>query len=234
MALSVRLATDGDMEAVGRLRYDVYVDEMGVRQKHADHRRRQLIEPLDETGEVLVASHGDELVGTARVNLGTKSDFTATSETADLADYGRLFRMAELAPYFPRQVSVRTKLAVRPAYRGSPVMARLLFAGFRLQVDAGIEFDLSDCRPERLPLFQRTGYRQIHPQIMHPDDGPHVPVILVVRDRSYLERVCPPMARLLPPSEEQSPAVRFFYDRFPHAPRGGHIPRGGRHVRDLA
>ncbi|NIT98181.1 MAG: hypothetical protein GWN79_23375, partial [Actinobacteria bacterium] len=45
------LATDSaDVRAVQGLRYDVYVEEMGRYRVAADHDRRLLVEPEDESG----------------------------------------------------------------------------------------------------------------------------------------------------------------------------------------
>jgi hypothetical protein len=53
--LTIRIAmaeTDAEREAVYRLRYDVYVEEMGRYQSSADHQRRMLYEDVDRQSRI--------------------------------------------------------------------------------------------------------------------------------------------------------------------------------------
>jgi len=42
--------TSEDMERVAEFRYRIYVEEMGRMQMYADHGRRRIYEPFDQTG----------------------------------------------------------------------------------------------------------------------------------------------------------------------------------------
>ena len=53
MQSGIHLArTEDEKRAVYRLRYDVYVEEMGRYRTVADHENRLLVEPEDETGRI--------------------------------------------------------------------------------------------------------------------------------------------------------------------------------------
>ena len=69
---SVAIAeTPQEREAVFRLRYQVYVEEMGKRLASADHGRRLLTDPLDETGLLFLARDPEgEVAATLRCNEG--------------------------------------------------------------------------------------------------------------------------------------------------------------------
>ena len=74
MAIDIRLpATETEFEAVYRLRYDVYVAELGYSQRYADHVRRRIVEPMDDSASLLGAFDGSVLVGTLRTNYAKDS-----------------------------------------------------------------------------------------------------------------------------------------------------------------
>ncbi len=56
-------------EALFRFRYDIYVREMHRPQKHADHARGRLADPLDANAINLVAWQGDRIVGCVRMSF---------------------------------------------------------------------------------------------------------------------------------------------------------------------
>ena len=61
--------TEEEKRAVYRLRYDVYVEEMGRYRTVADHENRLLVEPEDETGRIFYyATENGEVVGTVRIS----------------------------------------------------------------------------------------------------------------------------------------------------------------------
>ncbi len=50
--LDIRLVkTPQELESVYRLRYQVYVEELGAAMEYADHSAQELCEPWDATGE---------------------------------------------------------------------------------------------------------------------------------------------------------------------------------------
>src|SRR5207245_2348927 len=63
-----------EREQVYRLRYNVYVEEMGLNPTEADHRRRIITDPLDSSGRILAAFSNGAVVGTVRLNIANDSD----------------------------------------------------------------------------------------------------------------------------------------------------------------
>src|SRR5205823_6119550 len=57
--------TEEEKLAVYRFRYDVYVEEMGRYGAVADHVRRLLVEPEDETARIFFAAQEGEVVATS-------------------------------------------------------------------------------------------------------------------------------------------------------------------------
>lgn len=213
MPLEVRLTqSDREREQVFRLRYDVYIREMNVPMRYADHERRRIEEPLDRDALLLAVFDGNDVVGTCRVNLGSRGD---------LREYVQLHHMHEFGEYFPDRVSVSTRFVMTAAARGGGDWRKVVLETYRLALEGGSEFDFSDGRVGRSAWMIRAGYRQVFAAMRHPDDadGLHVPTVLVVRDYDYLQRVGSPYTELLPanPPGETPEAVKFFYSRFPDA-----------------
>ena len=60
--------TPAEHAAVRRLRYEIYVEEMGRPQPHADHERREIGEELDQHSWILGIRADGALAGTLRLN----------------------------------------------------------------------------------------------------------------------------------------------------------------------
>jgi hypothetical protein len=93
-----------------RFRYRIYVEQMGLRQKYADHVRKRVVEPLDEAARIYAAYFNGTIVGTIR---GNRFSDLAT------AYYRKLYRIDDRFPFCPDEMSLTTKLMFDPALRRS-------------------------------------------------------------------------------------------------------------------
>jgi hypothetical protein len=123
--------------------------------------------------------------------------------------------MRSFASYFPERLSICTKFIVARPHRASMIMNQLSKAAFTHPPvhRVGNVFNLIDSKPPLDGYFRRLGYRQLWPSILHPDAGEVVPLVLAIFDRSYLERIGSPFARLLPGMRDDE-SVRWFYKAF--------------------
>jgi hypothetical protein len=72
---SVRVAqTEDEKRAIYEFRYQIYIEEMGKPNSHADHASKQLRDELDDQATLLYASRNGELTGTLRI-LSKHSEF---------------------------------------------------------------------------------------------------------------------------------------------------------------
>ena len=183
----VRVANSAhEREAAFRLRYRVYVQELGYRQAHADHVRRVVEEPLDATAEVFVAYADNEVVGTVRSNMGDSGDFGGVA--------GR-YGMVQLGAHYPRRVALTAKLIIDPHYRNGRVFHELAHAVFRLGILRGMVADFIDCEPRLVPIYSRLGYRPASDRpFEHPELGLRVSMRLLA-DRESLQSVRSPFLR---------------------------------------
>ena len=134
---------------------------------------------------------------------------------SDLGLYVGFYRLEEYAPFFPRSVSITTKMMVAAKYRRSNLAVRLAKACYASASSFGIRFDFMDCNPHLKPVFERLGYRQVMDNAFHPEYGEVHPMVHAVYDRDFMEQIgspFAPLARELKIANDDS--VTFFYKRF--------------------
>ena len=127
-----------------RFRYRIYVEQMGLRQKYADHVRKRVVEPLDEVARIYAAYFNGTIVGTIRGNR--LSDLPT-------AYYRKLYRIDDRFPFCPDEMSLTTKLMFDPALRRSLYPIRLIVHYARdFNARRPCKIDFVDCRRWLLPL----------------------------------------------------------------------------------
>lgn len=189
MAIEIRkVRTESEANAVFRFRYQVYVEELGRTQRHADHAARAVEEPLDACANLFCAYDGARLVGTVRTNYTWRSP---------LGDYAALYQMQHCGTAHPHSTSVTTKLLVVPDLRGSTLPYRLAAATYAAALVDGVLFDFVDVYPARVRFFQRLGYQVHLPRVVHPEYGPVIVMRLSMRDAQHLAEVRSPFLRVL-------------------------------------
>jgi CRP-like cAMP-binding protein/GNAT superfamily N-acetyltransferase len=201
----IEAVTRDERESAFRLRYDVYVREMGRSQPHADHARQAVEEPFDsQGGHIFLARDGDVPVGTVRVNLLREGPL----ECQDLYELERFVR------YYPNAISMTTKLMVTRSHRGAAASWQLAAAAYRFARDNGVLIDFIDTNPHLVRMYQRFGYRFYKSNISHPEYGSVVPMAFFVGDVSYLEVVGSPFLELARGYPNDAEASRFFATTF--------------------
>ena len=130
---------------VYRFRYRIYVEQMGRRQKYADHVRKLIVEPLDEAARIYAAYLDGIIVGTIRGN-----------RFSDLATgyYRKIYRIDDRFPLSPDQMSLTTKLMFDPGLQRSLYPIRLI-VHYARDFNSGrlCKIDFVDCSRWLLPFF---------------------------------------------------------------------------------
>jgi len=111
-------------------------------------------------------------------------------------------------------MSVTTKLMVAPRHRHGTLGIRLAMEIFKIALNRGVLFDMICCHPPLRTMFLKLGYRQIDPDIVHPEYGVAHPLILVLSDRQHFKSLRSPFASLLPIDFDDHGATEFFSRRF--------------------
>jgi CRP-like cAMP-binding protein/predicted GNAT family N-acyltransferase len=191
MDVEIRFAsTEEEREAVYRLRYDTYVEEMHLYATQADHTRRWLKDEDDSTTHLMYARVGDEVLGTLRMHLGGEGAISEPLATR--------FALERFLPLVPKeQICVVSRFMVHPDMRGTAVPYRLIQESIRFQLERAQELTFCDCQPHLLNLYLSLGFRPYMGTSDHPEFGVMVPLVLVLRDREHLEWVGSPLRSLL-------------------------------------
>lgn len=195
MSLEIRLArTTADIEAAQRQRYDIFVRDMGYAAPDEHHRQERTVDPLDTTGDILVAYDGARLAGSVLINHG------------DLGGYAQLACLRRFGRYFPDRLMLITKLVIAPAYRRSSLMTRMALALYVHCRDhhPGTLFGALACVDGHANYYERLGYRALGETLDHPAAGRVAMMAVALYDLKHFQRVCRPVARLCPRHDAES------------------------------
>ncbi len=147
-----------DREAVARLRYDVYVDEMGRSQSCADHDARTIHEPLDAQGVVVGAFAPDgRAIGTVRINPSADQGIALRE----------IYAWENREREHPGQVCLASKLIVAREHRGTLLSVEVMRAALREILGRGWRFCFLDANDHLVRMYTRLGFvareRREHP-----------------------------------------------------------------------
>ena len=180
--------TEEERRAVYRLRYDVYVEEMGRYQTVADHANRMLYEEVDEQSRISYAKVDGEVVATARLTWGGVGPFPQ-----------RMIDQYSLAPFLAElpaeAIAVGERAMVRPHLRGTDVLLKMMIRGIQWVNERRIQLIFADCEPHLLNLYLGLGQRTYaSTNINSAEAGYLIPIVTVVEDVAYLKQIGSPLA----------------------------------------
>jgi CRP-like cAMP-binding protein len=155
------------LESAQRLRYQVYVGELGRTVRHADHTQGLIEEELDHCGDCFIAVENGETVGTLRLNLSSRGALGPLEE---------IYGMTE-SPHHPKATAISTKFMVRKSRRGSSASIELLAAAGRYLIRNGIKEIYFDSIPSLVRWYQAFGSFVLGPTFEHPENGPSYPMM---------------------------------------------------------
>ncbi|MFA6021774.1 MAG: cyclic nucleotide-binding domain-containing protein [Rhodospirillales bacterium] len=203
--------TADEREAVWRFRYQIYVEEMGkIALANADHKRRWLVDDLDEDALILYAQDGDAVVATLRINNARKTRLPPALEVA--------YRLARFNAIPPERLSFSSRLMVARDMRGSVALHRILARAYELGLESGVVYDFCYCAPALIELYEHLGYRPYTENFLDPEVGYRVPLILSLKDAGHLEAVQSPFWRKLknrPDLWQDQAAAEWLAEEFP-------------------
>ena len=192
--------TEAQREAIYRLRYDIYVEEMNRYGAIADHQNRRLVEPDDAWSRLYFAAEGADIVGTMRLTWGGDGRFGERHiEQYDLAPF-----IAELPP---EQIVIGERFMVAKAYRGSDLIFRFFRACLEFVNAKRIQLIFGDCEPHLLNLYHGLGFRTYtRRNVNSAEAGYLIPLVMVPEDMDYMRAIDSPLMEML---EDFGPDARL-------------------------
>jgi len=181
MPLILRFAaTPADRDAVFRLRYRVYVEEMGY--DFGATPDRSLPDQPPRNNRLLLAEEAGQLVGTLAIDWG--GDLAFSDEDRKVYQLDRF-----LAALPPEQVQIVGRFMTMPEARRGQAPELLLDAMLRFALERGVAAVFLDCRPHLINFYMRLGFRPYAPTASHPIPGILVPLVLLLDDHAHLLKV---------------------------------------------
>ena len=185
----IRIAvTQEQKDAAFRLRYKVSILELHKKYNCADHLTSMVHDELDlaDRSTILFAEIDSIPVATIRVTWGGQYIPENFVETFSLSRFSR----------FPHSAfSFTSRLVVDNEWRHSSVLAKLLDAGYRIARDHGSRFDFCHCTPALVSLYEQLGYRRYKSNVIDPDVGYHVPMVLLLENHGHFHAIHSPLQR---------------------------------------
>ena len=204
----VKMATtEAEREAIYRLRYEVYIEEMNGQSRHseADVAARQLYDEWDPHSYHFYVEQNGRPAACARLTLRRDGPFECDNE----------FNLDRFGPAFPKHVSMSSRLALHPKLRGSHLLKQLTCTMFTFAKEQGMRFDFIDCHPKLLPLYTRLGYRLYQPGFNHPKYTYVIPMVLVFDDIEHFKRVHSPFAEIAERYPRSTNDIELLRAEFP-------------------
>lgn len=197
-----------EKEAIYRLRYDCYVDEMGWQYDSADSAAKSLFDPQDDTGVLYYAVDGSGVIGaTIRMDFG--ADFEIPEK------WRNQYRLEDFSGYPDAAFNFSSRLVTLPAWRGTSVVPRMLMKAYEECCRRGTRFSFCYCRPRLIELYERLGFMRYKDNIIESSQGYMCPMVMLNEDAEHLRRVKSPFYRIClayKPSQETS---EWFDQAFP-------------------
>ncbi len=183
---SVRVAElEHEREAVFRFRYSVYVEELRRGIAPIDERRRWVRDAEDDDPRTLLlyTAGGDEdVTGTARLRGWPPGGVPD--------DVAQRFALGSFAGIDALGTAELGRVMLRSDQRGHDGLVALLSASYQLaraELDADVVF--LTCLSGLVHHYRHAGFRTYAARLVPTADGVTVPMMLVLFDRSHLDRV---------------------------------------------
>ena len=183
--LSIRpISSAEELDSVARLRYQVYVNELGRRPIGIDDDQQRLEDAEDAYSIVLAAFDGDKIVGTFRITPADQLD--EDSSWREL--YGN-----KKFPVEPAQQYIFSRMIVMNAYRNTGLASHFFRASFDCIRQAGGELAFLHCPAHLVSLYEVMGFRRYKPGFTHEEAGFRIPMVMITGDWGHFESVKSPL-----------------------------------------
>jgi hypothetical protein len=207
--------TKKEKEKVYRLRYQIYVKEMGKKLSNVDHRRRLLYDDMDDWGILFYARAGSEVVGTLHLQIGYEDNFLPELVQPLAMDKFQEFRSSNGLQH---QLAFGSKGMVAPQYRNSQIHSMLTTAFYEACRRQGVQFYFGGCAPSIVAMHERLGARRYKSNFFVPDYGCMVPLVNLLEDVEHLQRVNSPLLHIAERWPNSPDSAEWFARAFPEAP----------------
>ncbi len=152
--MELRIAqTETELAEIGKLRYQVFVAELGLPYRGVDHTNKILLDKMDAYSTNFFICEGDKVIGATRNTILSDGDFE-DSEYLDLPTW--------LQEFDKQEICLTTKFVVDKDFRKTAVSYRLTNAEYAYARQRKVRLGFLDCLPNRWAVRQVLGWRRPH------------------------------------------------------------------------
>jgi hypothetical protein len=173
-----------ELAAVGRLRYDVYVRELGRRPAGSDDAQAVQLEPEDSLSTVYAAFDGGDVLACLRIT---------PIDRLPPGSRWRTFYDCQRFPVPEDKQAMLSRLVVRADQRATLLAPQLLAAAYDDFRGAGGELLFLRCAANLVPLYEVMGCRRYRPGSADTEAGFRLPMVLIAGDWTYFQAVKSPL-----------------------------------------
>ena len=185
MDLDIRpVKTPVELAAVGRLRYDVFVREMGRRPDGSDDEQALQVDPEDALSTIYAAFDGDAAVACLRM--------TPMHQLPPDSAWRELYQTTRF-PVPEIQQAMLSRMVVRSDLRATQLAPQLLAAAYDAFRAEGGELIFLRCVANMVPLYEVMGWRRYKDGSVDSDLGFALPMVMIAGDWTYFDAVKSPL-----------------------------------------
>ncbi|MDU4961680.1 MAG: GNAT family N-acyltransferase [Sporomusaceae bacterium] len=210
-SFTVTIATNAaDKKEIYAFRYQVYVEEMSKQLK--SHTQELLYDAMDDWSLLVCVKAGNEIVGTARVNIGPIQKFP--EELVEQLELKRFQKFYEGKEY--QNFALSTKVVVAPEYRNSQVLYLVIAKAYELYCEYRVQFSFGGCNMYLLRLYEEVGLHRFSRNFIDPGYGLITPIVWLVDDVDHMRGLHSPFYRQARKRTGLNQEVRsWFFSEFP-------------------
>lgn len=154
---------------------------------------------------IIYAESDDEIIAALSVNFipaPANEFFTKNFFANKFLEYGN-------------GISYSSNLIVDPKWKGTAILGKLLNAFYHILRRKNIKFDFTDCAPSLVQFYEHLGYRRYKENFFEEKKGFRIPLVLLVEDFIYLEKLRSPFTKIAATSPKDENIDEWFNTNFP-------------------
>jgi len=216
-------ASQEELEAIWRFRYEVYIEELKRDYPNADHERRWLRDEDDESPCAVNLYLGplDQIVGVQRVLIWPPGEIPT--------DYHQLFSMEVFPGIEEAVIAEAGRLMIRPSARGTNVFPQIVDAMRELWQERDVKMCFLYCVPGLVKHYRMTlGARPYDGRLIPAGFGVGIPMVVLPSDPQSFEACVESEAEAAGNSDPEGPTpqetVGFDVSRYAAVLEGDAVP----------
>ncbi|MCO6472150.1 MAG: cyclic nucleotide-binding domain-containing protein [Melioribacteraceae bacterium] len=197
--------TEEQKEKIYRARFKIEAKEIKNTISVSTDKNEYIKYDYEDNAIIIYAESDDEIIAALSVN------FIPTQ----VNDFFAKNFMTDKFLYYGEGLSYSSNLIVDPKWKGTAILGKLLNAFYHILRRKNIKFDFTDCTPSLVQFYEHLGYRRYKENFFDNQKGFRIPLVLLVEDFIYLEKLRSPFTKIASVSPKDENIDEWFNKNFP-------------------